>query len=362
MKKRIAFITILLLLGGILGCTNTGSTPPELMEPVGVKLDTAVVTQSEIFMTKVYKGEVVPCVEELSFAMDGYLGECFVKLGDIVEQDQILITLDVEQLQKQIDTLEAEIAHAGKMGAYSDRLAELDIEIAEAQLEVLRQTGASVDACKDKALEIEQRKLNLAQDRELRGFESRQKEAALEKLKKQAENAVIKAPNNGRIVYVSPAKEGSAVRANATVIGIADEDRLCVSTEYITPKKIEDSDRVYARILDTDVPLRYIPMDNAEYVSKVSAGEEIKSEFAMEATSQRFHCGQFAAVMLLDTYKEDVLTIPVNALFRDEKGRYVYKIQEGERIRCNITVGIINDVKAEITEGLQEGDVVYVQE
>lgn len=362
MKKRIAFITILLLLGGILGCTNTGSTPPELMEPVGVKLDTAVVTRSEIFMTKVYKGEVVPYVEELSFAMDGYLGECFVKLGDIVEQDQILITLDVEQLQKQIDTLEAEIAHAGKMGAYADRLAELDIEIAEAQLEVLRQTGASVDACKDKALEIEQRKLNLAQDRELRGFESRQKEATLEKLKKQAENAVIKAPNNGRIVYVSPAKEGSAVRANATVIGIADEERLCVSTEYITPKKIEDSDRVYARILDTDVPLRYIPMDNAEYVSKVSAGEEIKSEFAMETTSQRFQCGQFAAVMLLDTYKEDVLTIPVNALFRDEKGRYVYKIQEGERIRCNITVGIINDVKAEITEGLQEGDVVYVQE
>ena len=56
------------------------------------------------------------------------------------------------------------------------------------------------------------------------------------------------------------------------------------------------------------------------------------------------------------------MTVPFNALYRDEKGRYVYKIVDGERVRCNVTVGITNDVEAEILEGLREGDVVYVKE
>ena len=59
--------------------------------------------------------------------------------------------------------------------------------------------------------------------------------------------------------------------------------------------------------------------------------------------------------------KENVLTIPANALYRDEKGRYVYKIVDKQRVRCNVTIGITNEIKVEILEGLQEGDVVYVQ-
>jgi len=190
MKKSIASILVLLLLSSMTGCTNDNSSAPELMEPVGVKLDTAVATRSEIYLTTVYKGEVVPYVEELSFSVDGSLGECLVKVGDAVEKDQILVTLDINQLQKQIDTLETEIAHIQKMGTYSDRITELDIAVAEAQLELLYQTDAAAGVCKDKALETEQRKLDLAQARELRSLELQQKEQTLERLKKQMREGI----------------------------------------------------------------------------------------------------------------------------------------------------------------------------
>jgi hypothetical protein len=49
-------------------------------------------------------------------------------------------------------------------------------------------------------------------------------------------------------------------------------------------------------------------------------------------------------------------------VYRDEKGWYVYKKEGTDHIRCNITVGIMNDAKVEIIDGLQEGDAVYVKE
>jgi len=66
--------------------------------------------------------------------------------------------------------------------------------------------------------------------------------------------------------------------------------------------------------------------------------------------------------MIINGYKDNVLTIPVNALYQDAGGRYVYKMSDGKRIRCDVSVGSVNSTKVEITEGLEEGDLVYVKE
>ncbi|MBQ7915727.1 MAG: biotin/lipoyl-binding protein [Firmicutes bacterium] len=362
MKKSIIYIIVLMLLCSMLGCQNSGSSGPDLLEPVGVKLDTAVAQRGDIYETTIYNGSVVPYVEELSFVVDGRLGEIGVKTGDTVRKGQVLATLDNEQTLKQIENLQEEISHAHTMGEYNDRLAQLDIEIAEEQLAKLRADGAPTNMCLEKELQIEQLELDLEQSQELRALELEYKEEQLAKLKKQISNGEIVAPFSGQVIYVLAAKEGSSIGAYKTVIGLADEDRLSVSTDYINATKIDDAQRVYARILDTDVQLTYVPMDSREYVSKVLAGETVKSEFIIETDLEKFESGQFAAVMLITSYKENVLTVPANAVYRDEKGRYVYKIQGDERIRCSITVGIANDVEVEIVEGLQEGDVVYVKE
>jgi len=40
----------------------------------------------------------------------------------------------------------------------------------------------------------------------------------------------------------------------------------------------------------------------------------------------------------------------------------VYKVTDEKRIRCDVTVGMKNDVRVEILDGLEEGDMVYVME
>ena len=87
----------------------------------------------------------------------------------------------------------------------------------------------------------------------------------------------------------------------------------------------------------------------------------LSSKFVLEENAE-VESGQYAVVKIWTVGTENVLTIPVNALYRDQKGYYVYKIIDGERVRCDIKEGLVSEVKAEILEGLEEGDVVYVKE
>ena len=41
---------------------------------------------------------------------------------------------------------------------------------------------------------------------------------------------------------------------------------------------------------------------------------------------------------------------------------YVYKDADGKRELVNVTIGISDGIHVEIVEGLEEGDVIYVQE
>ena len=146
------------------------------------------------------------------------------------------------------------------------------------------------------------------------------------------------------------------------MICIADESNVSMVTEYIKQSVITSADRIYVRAADKEYDVEYIPYDDAEYVSAVLKGEKLKSHFVPDAQAGELQSGQFAVLILVDSYKENVVTIPANSLYQDKSGRYVYKMEDGQRVRCNVTVGTITDVKAEVLAGLEEGDVVYVKE
>lgn len=55
---------------------------------------------------------------------------------------------------------------------------------------------------------------------------------------------------------------------------------------------------------------------------------------------------------------ENVITLPVDAIYYDDGDTYVYILENGTAVRRDVTVGIISDNIAEITEGLTESDTV----
>lgn len=364
MKKGLTtFLAVLLLMSTLCGCqSQQTSSAPELLEPAGVKMDTATVTRGDIFDVALVEGSVVPYVEEVQFTIDGKLGALYVQVGDTVKEGQLLATLDTESTNKQIETLQNEIKDTQTLARYTDRQAEIDIEIAQAQLAIQKESGVSAEACKAQEIKIEQMKTDLAQTKELRKMELDRKKASLAKLQENLPNMEMRAPFSGQVVYVRNIKEGNNLSAYTTLICIADETKLSISTEYISERSIKNAEKIYAKIDGTDYDVTYVPYDLDEYISAVLAGKEMYTEFSINEPSTLLQSGQYVALMMVTKSKEKVLTLPINALYKDNNGYYVYKIVDGNRSRCPIGVGVISTTEAEITEGLQEGDVVYVQE
>ena len=105
-----------------------------------------------------------------------------------------------------------------------------------------------------------------------------------------------------------------------------------------------------------------IEIDMKEYVSLVLSGEEVRSQFALKDPHAALQAGQFAMVCIVTRKADQALLIPSNSLYSDSTGKYVYLIENGKRVRQNVKVGIATDWETQITEGLEEGAVIYVKE
>lgn len=365
MKRKAALPMALIFFAGLAGCgvkTQVPAPAPELLEPVDVKMDMAMAQRDDIYELSVYNGEIVPYTQELYFTVDGYLEAFHVMIGDTVQEGDVLAALSEEQTLEQIADLEEEIDELITMGEFSDRLDSADIEIARQELEYMHALGQFGYAGAAKELEIQKLELALNEAKELRGLELQKKQEALRALREKLGKNEITAPCSGRVVYVGNAGKGDAIQGYSPVIYLADESRLSLSADFISESEVNGAERLYARVGDRELDITYVPYDVGEMVKAVLAGEEMRTRFLVEGDGAELSAGQFAVVMVYRFYKEDVLTIPINALHRDGSGQYVYVQADGVRVRRNVKTGMTTDTKAEITDGLGEGDMVYVQD
>lgn len=60
-----------------------------------------------------------------------------------------------------------------------------------------------------------------------------------------------------------------------------------------------------------------------------------------------------------DTYTaENEIIIPYDAVYFENEGSYVYVAKDGHAVKTYVTVGIFDDTRIQVTEGISEGDIV----
>ncbi len=367
MRKRIGLIALVLALIMLTGCAEQEmpTEAPELKEPVGVQSDMAVAYIGEIFDVEYYDASVKPYVEELWFEVNGTVTEINAYPGMMVEEGDIIIELDQTSMVERAETLRREIEYAEKDNAYSDAMAEIDIEMLELELRSLKESKASEKEIALKENEIRQREAALRQTKELREPDLQKKREELAEISLSLDKNVLRAPFSGRIVYGDNLTRGSWVTAYDPIVFLADDDQLRVVSEYISESKIRTASRIFAHIGAHEYDVELIPLPQEEYISMLLSDITITTEFNLTGPEEHLDeltAGQYAAVCIYTNYIEDALLVPSGAVLKDASGRYVYVDEDGQRVRRAVRIGKTTDGLTQILEGLEEGEVVYVKD
>ena len=352
---------------GLAGCAKEEEMPvPELLEPVGVRTDTAEVTRENIYTLSVSEGSVVAVSAELYFDIDGYIGEVACYPGKWVTEGEVLFTLDQEDLQETVDSLQSRLDRLREDGAYSDAIAETDIEIMRVELERLRAGGSDSTAIALKEADIAQAELDLRQARELRALDEKAIEADLEACSRDLGRNVITAPFDGNVFYLDQIVPGTHVRNGKAIAYIANPNDVWLNINaYFQPRQVDAASDIWAIVGDKRFSVTYEPLTAEEMSSRILAGKSLYSKFRLSGPEEDLpdaRSGMYAALCVQNLRAENVLCLPSGAIYSAAGEKYVYVETEDGRKRRLITTGVSNGIVTEITSGLEEGERVYVKE
>ncbi len=348
------------------GCATKQSEPvPELLKPIGAKTDTAEVVRGELYTTTMYEGSVEARTEELSFEINGTIGTMNVYLGKWVEEGDILMELDQTARKEQMENLQAQIDYIEANGEYDDAIANVGIDFLKVDMEELIANGRSQWRRDLKQLEIDEAEMALQQAQELRALSVEELQAQLDVLNEDLGRNTIVAPCSGHVYYDPGLRVGSTVLAQKAVLYITDPNDLRFTIPNYVGEMELASSRYYALIGGQRCEVEYIPLEREEMSSILLSGSRLPTHFRVtgpEEALEKISAGESGAFCMEKGYIADALLIPVGALHNSSGELYVYVITDEGQEKRVVSIGGRNGIVVQILDGLEEGELVYVRE
>ncbi len=309
------------------------ATPTAIPLPVIAQKPIYEVQRGDLTEELAFTGRIAPVAkQELGFGADGRVARIYVRRGDLVTKDQLLAELELGQ------------------DGYALRRAQANLKIAQLKLELARLQNPPTSEVNRINLAIQEQEVELAQ-------------IALDEINISYDGMQIKSPMDGTVLSVSTL-EGAVAEANQPIIVIANLNDLVVSAAVDS----EDLDRL---MVGMNVTASSIGKDIAASEGKIRAlpypygnGETESTDGSVQVELDQpppqlgYEVGDMVSVSVILEQKADVLWLPISAT-REFEGRYFVIVREGDvERRVDVKVGIVDDDRIEIVEGLAEGQVV----
>ena len=258
----------------------------------------------------------------------GQVKAIYVKKGDVVKKGQLLLKLDDALLQQQLLQAKQQLSFAQNLyerrkNLWADKIgtevelvtAKNQVDQAQRQVDIVNQ---QIDLTKVYA-DIS----GVADDVNIRLGEFFNGNNQIKIVNTSDLKAVAQVPEN----YLSKVKVGSNVK---------------VIIPELNNKTIQTKVSVAGNLID--------PATRSFYI-------EAKLPY-----ERGFYPNQVALVRIQDYMAKDALTIPVNTLQNDDKGKYVMVAEKsGDRLVARkkpVTIGQVYEDKIEIKSGISEGDSI----
>ncbi len=371
MTRRLATLLLLtaLFLSGACRAPAATAEVPALLEPVGVQLDTARVTRRTLESVSVHPARVRPAAVTLSFAVSGRLSKRLVTVGDQVTEGQEIASLDVEQLDDELAAVARQREDLALDHEFELEAITLELEARRDGLAVLENGSTPVPegdidrptAIRLAELDIAALERRLEEAAALYSFDDRRLAAREDRLRSDSDARRLFAPVSGRIIFFST-QDGSEIGAFVPYVAIAVEGRPQVESPYLSAGQVNDVISIHLHQLDRVIPVRPLPTDWADLISRSLSGRELITSYELEeADSELLSYGDYAWLEIVHERRENVLVIPLQSLYRESGQHFVYVVEDGRRIRREVVVGLETAIECEIVEGLTEGEDVYVK-
>lgn len=256
----------------------------------------------------------------------GQVKEIYVKKGDVVKKGQLLLKLDDAILQQQLAQAKQQLAFAQNLferrkNLWADKIGtEVELITAKNQVDQARRQVDIVNQ------QIDQTRVfadisGVADDVNIRLGES------------FTGNNQIKIVNTSNLKAVAQVPENYLSKVSV-------ESKVKVVIPELNNKTIWTKVSVTGKLID--------PNNRGFYI-------EAKIPYEKD-----FYPNQIALVRIQDYSVQNALTIPVNTLQNDEKGKYVMiAVKEGDRLvarKKQVSIGQMYEDKMEIKSGIQAGD------
>lgn len=372
---------IMMIMISVSGCgmlpEEEGTLVPPIITPEEIPFRTIVLEKQDIEDAVTVRGAVAPALMENYFFDEkgGRIKRYNVRVGDIVQQGDVLIELVVDQLADTIDYQKMTVNNLVVDRDTTVALQKLTLRKAEMTLGQLEEdyatmvansslyTANAIDEAKDvldqTQLDYEILNLTQAQSLDLKKRTLEIEQLRLDHYEATLEASYIRASMPGVVTYIRRGFIGDTVTDFETLISVADITKIQVDYQGSMAHRFElgmPVELVYRGqnytgqvILTPDsVPLE----DRPNYLNSAI--------FAIDTVPDNYIMGDDVAISALLDSRKNVIVLPKDAVKTLGTDKIVYVLEAGEKRERYITLGIESGPYVEVVQGLSVGDEVII--
>ena len=288
-----------------------------------------------------------------------------VKVGDQVQQGQVLATVDTSALQQQLASLQGQLAQASAQSYATSVTTTTAASVDSAQLaqaQKMREAGMITQKEYDRIVERSQPQTTTVTTG---GGGGGANTAAI-----QAQIAQVSAQMAASTIVAPIAGTVTAIYNEDRQMAIADRPFMMIqqSTPMVASLSIprdaamklgtpdaKKGIKVLLKVGDQELPgeLTYVDVTQPENVPSVLVKATFNNDKGL------IQAGEFYTLIIESDIKAKMLTVPSKAVRENQDGKYVYVLTENNTVDVRVVeVGMTEDDNVAIISGLNEGDKV----
>lgn len=377
-RKRLLWIVAILCLTVVavlfFAQSRTGKAVPDAARAAAV----VSVSRGTLASSLTIAGQFQPYQEvDLHAKVSGYIRRISVDIGDRVRQGQVVATLEVPELQDQLQGTQAEVRHS-----------QSEIGRAQSQVTAAESTNAALHAAYTRLLQASQQKPGLIAAQELDDARSKDQESqaqigvAKSALDATQQQLGVSQADSHRVQTLSNYSQIVSPFTGVVTMRYADQGSLIQAgtssnTQSMPVVRVAQSNLLRLRMPVPETDVAYIKM-NGDVAVRVQAtgqsftGKIIRFSRALDSTTRTMLTevdvpnpelalspGMYAETTLQLQQRANTLILPTQAVVQSGSEAFVLVVDTSNHVqKRTVTLGIQTANRVELLSGVQEGDRV----